>query len=74
MQLKKKICRATGKTELLYPVPKRVQELIPVYRIAKDGVFQIERTGEDGQALFDKAYLFSDTNFTPMDDREKGEF
>ena len=62
------------KTELLYPVPKRVQELIPVYRIAKDGVFQIERTGEDGQALFDKAYLFSDTNFTPMDDREKGEF
>ena len=75
MQLKKKDMQSyRQKTELLYPVPKRVQELIPVYRIAKDGVFQIERTGEDGQALFDKAYLFSDTNFTPMDDREKGEF
>ena len=75
MQLKKKDMQSyRQKTELLYPVPKRVQELIPVYRIAKDGVFQIERTGEDGQALFDKAYLFSDTNFTPMDDREQGEF
>ena len=75
MQLKKKDMQSyRQKTELLYPVPKRVQELIPVYRIAKDGVFQIERTGEDGQAQFDKAYLFSDTNFTPMDDREKGEF
>lgn len=75
MQLKKKDMQSyRQKTEPLYPVPKRVQELIPVYRIAKDGVFQIERTGEDGQALFDKAYLFSDTNFTPMDDREKGEF
>ena len=59
MQLKKKDMQSyRQKTEPLYPVPKRVQELIPVYRIAKDGVFQIERTGEDGQALFDKAICF----------------
>lgn len=61
-------------TEKLYPVPKSVQELIPIYKIAKDGVFQLENKPQKAEKLFDKAYLFLDTNFATMDDGEKDGF
>ena len=55
MQLKKKDMQSyRQKTEPLYPVPKRVQELIPVYRIAKDGVFQ----GKTGRPCLIKPICF----------------
>ena len=58
-------------TRKLYPTPKRVQELIPVYRIGQDGVFQLENLPDGVDKLYDKAYLFEDTNFATMDDYEK---
>ena len=33
-------------TRKLYPTPKRVQELIPVFKIGEDGVFQLENLPE----------------------------
>ena len=61
-------------TERLYPMPKRVQELIPIYKIAEDGIFQLEKKPEEAENLYDKAYLFLDTNFAAMDDFEQEEF
>lgn len=61
-------------TEKLYKTPKTVQELLPVYRIAKDGIFQLENKPEGTKKLFDKAYVFQDTNFATMDDAEKEDF
>ena len=58
-------------TEKLYQTPKIVQELLPVYRIAKDGIFQLEKKAKGAKALFDKAYTFADTNFATMDEEEK---
>lgn len=59
---------------MVYPVPKSVQELIPICRIAEDGIFQLENKPDGAEVLFDKAYLFADTNFAPMDEYEKEEF
>ena len=58
-------------TRPLYPTPKRVQELIPVYKVGFDGVFLLENLPEGVPKLYDKAYLFEDTNFATMDDYEK---
>ena len=56
------------KSVKLYPVPKRVQELIPVHRISEDGIFELEKKPEDAEKLYDKAYWFEDANFSTMDD------
>ena len=58
-------------THRLYPPPRRVQELIPVYKIGEDGVFLLEDLPDGTKKLFDKAYLFEDANFATMDDYEK---
>ncbi len=60
-------------TRKLYPTPKRVQELIPVFKIGEDGVFQLENLPEGTPRLYDKAYLFEDANFYTLDDYEKQE-
>lgn len=62
------------KSVKLYPVPKRVQELIPVHRISEDGIFELEKKPEDAEKLYDKAYWFEDANFSTMDDDGKTEF
>lgn len=50
MQLKKKDMQSyRQKTEPLYPVPKRVQELIPIYRIAKTECFRSNGQGKTGR-------------------------
>ena len=56
------------------PVPNHVQDLIPIYRIAENGIFELEKKPDDAMKLYDKAYLFADTNFATMDDYEKSEF
>lgn len=61
-------------TEKLYQTPKSVQELLPIFRIAKDGIFQLERKPKGAMVLFDKAYTFADTNFATMDEEEKEDF
>ena len=60
-------------TRKLYPTPKRVQELIPVFKIGEDGVFQLEDLPDGAAKLYDKAYLFEDANFYTLDDYEKKE-
>ena len=61
-------------TQPLYRLPKTVQQMIPVDRISKDGICQLEEKPEGADILFDKAYLFMDTNFATMDDLEKDDF
>ena len=55
----------------LYPSPKRVQELIPVYKIGQDGVFLLEDLPDGVEKLYDKVYLFEDATFAALDDYEK---
>ena len=50
-----------------------MQELIPVFKIGEDGVFQLEDLPDGVAKLFDKAYLFEDANFYTLDDYEKKE-
>ena len=54
------------KTVPVYPVPRSVQELIPVSRIAEDGIFELENLPEGAKKLYDKAYLFLVTNFAVL--------
>ena len=61
-------------TQPLYRLPKTVQQLIPISRISKDGICQLEEKPKGAEVLFDKAYLFLDTNFATMDDLEKDDF
>ncbi|MCD8397190.1 MAG: hypothetical protein LUD12_08420 [Lachnospiraceae bacterium] len=62
------------KTEKLFKTPKYVQELIPVYRISEDGIFELEKKPDGAKKLYDRAYLFEDANFATMDDYEKEDF
>ena len=71
MAAKKNMSDYKTLTRKLYPSPKRVQELIPVYKVGIDGVFQLENLPDGVEKLYDKAYLFEDANFATMDDFEK---
>ncbi len=62
------------KTEKIYRTPKSVQELIPIYRISEDGIFELEKKPEGARKLYDRAYLFADTNFVTMEEYEKEDF
>jgi hypothetical protein len=57
-------------TDRVYRTPKCVQELIPVYRISENGVFQI--TDEKNSTnLYDKVYMFTDINYKQKDARDQ---
>lgn len=56
-------------TEPIYKVPYCIQDTIPIYRISKSGIFELEK--KKGRHLFDKAYLFEDINFSTQDEEEK---
>ena len=62
------------RTKKQYPLPSSVQELIPIVKIARDGVFQLEDGRDEDEKQYDKAYLFDDTNFATMDDMQKADF
>ncbi len=62
------------RTKKQYPLPSSVQELIPIVKIARDGVFQLEDGRDEDEKQYDKAYLFDDTNFATMDDLQKADF
>ncbi len=62
------------RTKKQYPLPSSVQELLPIVKIARDGVFQLEDGREEDEKQYDKAYLFDDTNFATMDDLQKADF
>ena len=48
-----------------------IQRLIPVNRIARDGIFEIEAADEGRERLFDKAYILKDTNYVTKDEDEQ---
>lgn len=56
-------------TEKLCKVPKSLQDTVPIYRIAKDGIFELEK--KKGPHLFDRLYRFEDINFSTQDEEEK---
>ena len=56
-------------TEKIYKVPYCVQDTIPIYRISREGIFELEK--KKGIHLFDKMYLFDDINFSTQDEIEK---
>ncbi len=62
------------KTEKIYRMPKSVQELIPIYRISEDGIFELENKPEGAKKLYDRAYLFEDANFTTLEEYEKEDY
>ena len=51
-----------------YRVPRSVQDLIPVMRVWKDGIFQV------GNGAFSKSYRFSDINYRVSSDVDKEAF
>ena len=59
-------------TEPVYKTPKSVQQLIPISRIAENGVFELEKR-EEGNRLFDKAYIFHDINYVTKDEQQRQE-
>lgn len=58
-------------TPPLHPLPKSTQENIPVQAISEDGIFLLEKKAEGQDKLYDKAYLFTDTNFSIKEEDEK---
>ena len=68
----------TPQTERIYKVPLCIQDTIPIYRIAENGIFELESpTNKDGGKKklhqFDRMYLFEDINFSTQDEQEKEE-
>ena len=49
-------------TEKIYKVPLCIQDTIPIYRISRGGIFELEKPGKGKKEphLFDKMYLFED--------------
>lgn len=62
------------KTVPVYKIPTSVQELIPIYRISEDGIFELENKPDGVKKQYDRAYLFEDANFSTMDDEEQESF
>lgn len=68
----------TPQTERIYKVPLCIQDTIPIYRIAENGIFELESPinkdgGEKKLHQFDRMYLFEDINFSTQDEEEKEE-
>lgn len=56
----------------VYKVPKNLQQSVPISRIAKNGVFEIERTLA-GERMYDKVYSFTDINYVSKDMEEQNQ-
>ena len=58
----------------IYETPKTVQQAIPIYKIAEDGIFLLEKKKEGEDKRFDKAYRFDDANYSLKNEEEQEEF
>ncbi len=58
------------KTQPVYKVPARVQEILQISQVHKNGIFETE-PGNQVKA-YDKCYLFQDVNYIDKDEEEKG--
>lgn len=65
-------CKAL--TVPIYDTPKTLQQTIPIYQIAEDGIFLLEKKSEEQNKRFDKVYLFKDINYKLKNDMEKDSF
>jgi Type IV secretory pathway, VirB4 components len=61
-------------TEPIYKVPKSVQQTIPISKISKSGIFEIENKAAGLDRIYDKAYLFWDVNYKSKDEFKREEF
>lgn len=60
--------KQTKKQKDNYRIPRSVQDLIPVTRVWKDGIFQL------GNSVYSKSYRFSDINYRVASDVDKEAF
>lgn len=60
-------------TEPVYKTPSCIQEMLDVYRVHLDGIFEIEPAKEAGKKMhvFDRVYEFSDINYADKDPEEQ---
>ena len=68
---KKKLKQYKRLTNPLYKIPTSVTDVIPINRIAENGIFELE--AGNGVKLYDRVYLFEDINFSLKDEDEKEE-
>lgn len=62
------------RTKKIWPFPSSTQEFLQIYGMSHDGICQLEEPHPGVNVTFDKAYMFLDTNFETMDDREQEDF
>lgn len=65
----KKLKQYKRLTNTLYKIPASITDVIPINRIAENGIFELE--AGDGVKLYDRAYIFEDMNFSLKDEDEK---
>ena len=58
----------------IYDTPKTLQQTIPIYQIAEDGIFLLEKKKEAENKRFDKLYLLLDTNYSTKTEDEQEDF
>jgi len=61
-------------TAPVYDAPKTLQQTIPVYQIAEDGIFLLEKKKDSENKRFDKLYLLLDTNYSTKTEDEQESF
>lgn len=65
----KKLKECRRQTDRIFKMPVSVQDSIPIYRIAENGIFELEN--KQGLHLYDRAYIYEDINFSTKDEAEK---
>ena len=68
---RKKLKQYKRLTNTLYKIPSSITDVIPINRIAENGIFELE--AGTGIKLYDRAYIFEDMNFSLKDEEEKQE-
>lgn len=66
---RKKLKKYKRLTNPLYKIPQSITDVIPINRIAENGIFELE--AGNGVKLYDRAYIFEDMNFSLKDEEEK---
>ena len=54
-------------TEPVYDTPTCIREMLDIYAVHKEGIFEIEAPSKGKRRLFDRCYEFSDINYAEQD-------
>lgn len=68
----KRFRNAARETELYSKHPRRIREVFNIREVNEDGIFTIQRT--KGSAIYDRCYIFTDTNFVNKDPDQQDQF